>query len=489
MRRFGPGLRRVAEPLDGPVGHPADRARPGPPGDRGRRHVHPGRRGPGAQHPGRRRAGHGTAHYDKIHLFDAFGFAESDTVAAGDDPVVIDVAGVPVGLTTCYDVRFPGLYTRLAEQGASVICVAASWAAGPGKVDQWQLLTRARALDSTTFVLAAGQADPATVGLEPLPGAPAGVGHSAAISPRGEVLAELGAEPGLLVVDLDLDDGHGGSPGHPGAAPIAASEPVPLCLARAGARVLSARRGGFKGGRPPLLWQDVPVSRAEDQPWSPFPVQDWSALPEDPLAYTAVDPSWAPPTSGSALVAAAGGARPGRSADRRGHLRLEHGRLHRSANRGHRLPAGRRDRGVRDGGDHPGARRPSDTQQVTESARFRGRGRAAQHRRRPSAPGCSARPPTSGTPSGSGGRSAPSTTTRSPRTRPPGCTGPTRPWSCWGRPARAAATSTARPWSSCPPTSPPGSTWTGSGSANDVLDYWSDFRADRGGGRLPGRDR
>jgi predicted amidohydrolase len=148
----------------------------------------------------------GTAHYDKIHLFDAFGFAESDTVAAGDEPVVIDVAGVPVGLTTCYDVRFPGLYTRLADQGAAVVCVAASWAAGPGKVDQWQLLTRARALDSTTFVLAAGQADPSTVGAEPAPGAPAGVGHSAAISPRGEVLAELGAEPGLLVVDLDLDE-------------------------------------------------------------------------------------------------------------------------------------------------------------------------------------------------------------------------------------------------------------------------------------------
>ncbi len=204
MRRFGPGLRRVAEPLDGPwatrlsalaeahqvtvvagMFTPAD-------GDRVRNTLVAA--GP-----------HGTAHYDKIHLFDAFGFAESDTVAAGDDPVVIDVAGVPVGLTTCYDVRFPGLYTRLAVQGASVVCVAASWAAGPGKVDQWQLLTRARALDSTTFVLAAGQADPATIGLEPLPGAPAGVGHSAAISPRGEVLAELGAEPGLLVVDLDLD--------------------------------------------------------------------------------------------------------------------------------------------------------------------------------------------------------------------------------------------------------------------------------------------
>jgi deaminated glutathione amidase len=144
------------------------------------------------------------ASYHKIHLFDAFGFRESATIAAGNEPVLIMVDGVQVGLSTCYDVRFPGLYTRLADLGAQLVCVAASWAAGPGKVEQWQLLTRARALDSTTFVLAAGQADPLTVGLQPPPGAPGGVGHSALISPRGETLDELGPEPGLLVGDLDL---------------------------------------------------------------------------------------------------------------------------------------------------------------------------------------------------------------------------------------------------------------------------------------------
>ncbi|HLL62237.1 MAG TPA: carbon-nitrogen hydrolase family protein [Propionibacteriaceae bacterium] len=205
MRRFGPGLRRVAEPLDGPwATRLAELARSSAvtvvagmftPADASRVRNTLVAAGPD-----------GTTHYDKIHLFDAFGFAESDTVAAGNDPVVITVSGVPVGLTTCYDVRFPGLYTRLAEQGAAVVCVAASWAAGPGKIDQWQLLTRARALDSTTFVLAVGQADPTTVGLEPAPGAPAGVGHSAAVSPRGEVLVALGPEPDLLVVDLDLDE-------------------------------------------------------------------------------------------------------------------------------------------------------------------------------------------------------------------------------------------------------------------------------------------
>jgi predicted amidohydrolase len=152
MRRFGPGLRQVAEPLDGPwATRLADVAQAHgvtvvagmfTPAEGGRVRNTLVAAGPGP-----------AAHYDKIHLFDAFGFAESDTVAAGEDPVMIDVAGVRVGLTTCYDVRFPGLYSRLAEQGAAVVCVAASWAAGPGKVDQWQLLTRARALDSTVFVL------------------------------------------------------------------------------------------------------------------------------------------------------------------------------------------------------------------------------------------------------------------------------------------------------------------------------------------------
>jgi predicted amidohydrolase len=203
MRRFGPGLAGVAEPVDGPwatgLREVADRHRVVvvagmfTPADGGR--VHNTLRAVG---------GAVDAAYDKIHLFDAFGFRESATVAPGHEPVLITVNGTVVGLTTCYDVRFPGLYTRLADLGAQAICVAASWAAGPGKVDQWRLLTRARALDSTTFVLASGQADPATVRLKPARGAPAGVGHSAVVSPRGEVLGELGPEPGLLVADLDL---------------------------------------------------------------------------------------------------------------------------------------------------------------------------------------------------------------------------------------------------------------------------------------------
>ena len=143
------------------------------------------------------------AHYDKIHLYDAFGFSESRTVAPGREPVVIEVDGVGVGLTTCYDVRFPALYTELADRGAKVMTVSASWGCGPGKLEQWTLLVRARALDCTSFVAAAGQAysgdELATKG------APMGVGGSLVASPLGEVVTQADAVPRLVVAEADLD--------------------------------------------------------------------------------------------------------------------------------------------------------------------------------------------------------------------------------------------------------------------------------------------
>jgi predicted amidohydrolase len=204
MRRFGLPLAEIAEPVDGPWAKQLRQI-----AEDNQLVVVAGMFSPSTD--GRvkntlRAVGPGVdAHYHKIHLFDAFGFRESDTVAAGAEPVVITVGGANVGLTLCYDVRFPGLYTRLAELGAQLICVAASWGAGPGKIEQWQLLTRARALDSTSYVVAAAQADPATAGVMLHDQAPTGVGYSAVISPRGEVLQSLGAEAGLLIADLDLD--------------------------------------------------------------------------------------------------------------------------------------------------------------------------------------------------------------------------------------------------------------------------------------------
>jgi len=205
MRRFGLPLAEVAEPVDGAwaqqLGKIAELhqlvivAGMFTPGEDGRIQNTLRAVGPDVD-----------AHYNKIHLFDAFGFRESDTVAPGKEPVMITVGETKVGLTTCYDVRFPSLYIALAEKGAEVICVAASWGAGVGKIEQWQLLTRARALDSTAYVLAAGQADPAAAGVILDGTAPTGVGYSAAISPRGEVIRSLGTEIGLLLADLDLDE-------------------------------------------------------------------------------------------------------------------------------------------------------------------------------------------------------------------------------------------------------------------------------------------
>jgi deaminated glutathione amidase len=206
MARFGVPLREVAEPLDGPW---ADGVR---------------------EIAGRRRltvvAGMFTpadddrvantllavgpdvdVSYDKIHLYDAFGFSESATVAPGSKVVTVDVDGVRVGLSTCYDVRFPELFRAHADAGAALSVLPASWGAGPGKLDHWRLLTRARALDATLWVAAVGQAPPgeaADIG-QPTK-APTGIGHSVLVGPDGRVHEEAGERPELLVADVDTGE-------------------------------------------------------------------------------------------------------------------------------------------------------------------------------------------------------------------------------------------------------------------------------------------
>ena len=205
MCRFGVSLADVAEPLDGPW---ADGVRGI--ASRAGITVVAGMFVPADAHDGRARvtntliaSGPGVdAHYDKIHLYDAFGFTESRTVAPGHEPVVITVDGVGVGLTLCYDIRFPELYVELARRGAKVITVHASWGTGEGKLDQWTLLARARALDTGSFVAAVGQAYP---GDEIAAIGPTGVGGSVVASPLGEVVDAAGADPTLLVTDIDTD--------------------------------------------------------------------------------------------------------------------------------------------------------------------------------------------------------------------------------------------------------------------------------------------
>jgi predicted amidohydrolase len=144
--------------------------------------------------------------YDKIHLYDAFGFSESRTVAPGEQPVTVELDGTTIGITTCYDIRFPGLFQALGDRGASVIVIAASWGAGEGKRDQWELLARARALDSTSWIAACGQADPRSVGREPSRKAPTGIGYSTVVSPLGQIREQLADSPDVLVAEVDAGE-------------------------------------------------------------------------------------------------------------------------------------------------------------------------------------------------------------------------------------------------------------------------------------------
>lgn len=143
--------------------------------------------------------------YRKIHTYDAFDYAESDTVRPGEDLVVFDVDGVKVGVAVCYDIRFPQQFKDLARQGAEVIAVPFSWADGKGKLEQWQLVSAARALDSTAYIVAAGQALPPADSKGAGKGLPTGIGHSAIIAPTGQRLAEAGFGPEIIYAEIDSE--------------------------------------------------------------------------------------------------------------------------------------------------------------------------------------------------------------------------------------------------------------------------------------------
>ena len=143
--------------------------------------------------------------YDKIHTYDAFNYRESDTVHPGAEPLVVQVDGVGVGVAVCYDVRFPELFKQMARAGAKIIVVPTSWADGQGKLAQWRTLTAARALDSTSVILAAGQARPGGEDEAGQESGPTGIGHSVVVAPDGRRLAEAGYEPEILVVDVDVE--------------------------------------------------------------------------------------------------------------------------------------------------------------------------------------------------------------------------------------------------------------------------------------------
>jgi predicted amidohydrolase len=141
------------------------------------------------------------ARYDKLHLFDVdlpdgSRYRESATFAPGDAVVAAALDWGVLGLSICYDIRFPALYAALAGAGAGVIAVPSAFTVPTGAA-HWHVLLRARAIETGSFLAAAAQAGRHEDGRETF-------GHSLVVSPWGEVLADLGTEPGELLVDLDL---------------------------------------------------------------------------------------------------------------------------------------------------------------------------------------------------------------------------------------------------------------------------------------------
>lgn len=133
--------------------------------------------------------------YRKTHLYDAFGYKESDRVLAGDleAPQLLSVEGFTVGMQTCYDLRFPEVTRTLVDAGADVIALPAEWVPGPLKEFHWNTLIRARAIENTVYLIAADQA------------APTGAGNSAILDPMGNTLASVGESTDIALATLNQE--------------------------------------------------------------------------------------------------------------------------------------------------------------------------------------------------------------------------------------------------------------------------------------------
>ena len=144
------------------------------------------------------------ARYDKIHMFDADpaqgeSYRESAGFRAGDHAVLADAAGLRIGMTVCYDLRFPALYRDLAQAGAEVLTVPSAFSRPTGAA-HWEVLLRARAIETGCWVLA-----PAQTGTHPTTTDRVRQtwGHSLAVAPWGEVALDMGEAPGVGFVEID----------------------------------------------------------------------------------------------------------------------------------------------------------------------------------------------------------------------------------------------------------------------------------------------
>lgn len=142
--------------------------------------------GPDGAHLGR---------YRKLHLYDAFGFSESAHIRPGEhaEPLLFELGGLRFGAMTCYDLRFPEAARALLDAGAQVLLVPAAWIAGPAKEDHWRTLLRARAIENTAYVVAAGLTGPTCSG------------QSLIADPMGVIIACAGEAPGLASAPLSAE--------------------------------------------------------------------------------------------------------------------------------------------------------------------------------------------------------------------------------------------------------------------------------------------
>ena len=141
------------------------------------------------------------ARYDKIHMFDVDleggeSYRESRTYRPGEQAVLSDLPWGRLGVTICYDLRFPALYRALAEAGATILTIPSAFTRQTGEA-HWQVLIRARAIENGCFVFAAAQGGKHESGRETF-------GHSLIVDPWGRILAEGGIEPGVVMAEIDL---------------------------------------------------------------------------------------------------------------------------------------------------------------------------------------------------------------------------------------------------------------------------------------------
>jgi predicted amidohydrolase len=141
------------------------------------------------------------ARYDKIHMFDVDlpdgeSYRESRSYRPGEQAVICDLPWGRMGLTVCYDLRFPALYRALAEAGATMLAIPSAFTQQTGEA-HWHVLNRARAIENGCFVFAAAQGGKHESGRETY-------GHSLIVDPWGRILAEGGTEPGVVMAEIDL---------------------------------------------------------------------------------------------------------------------------------------------------------------------------------------------------------------------------------------------------------------------------------------------